>query len=690
MVLRRLLAICLGALFCAPAAAQAPTYPDVEYKSVNGVGITLDVYRPAGTGPFPLVIWIHGGGWATGDKSVPFSRIEGLVSAGIAVASIDYRLTSQAATFGPGSVVFPAQIDDVQDAIRFLRANAQAYELDPTRFGAWGTSSGGHLAALAGTKGDAADPLGDSSLQAVGDAFGPTDLFAMDAHAFAAGCATSSHDAPGSPESALVGFDGPGEGIGVLRDNPQLPEHQLVLDADPAAYVDAGDPPVLGVHGTNDCIVAIGQSQHLRDAYLTAGLDHVLLTHPGSHTLPAEFHDDFWDFFIEELGGEPNRIPAVLVADDFTRASIAYLDDEAVPQDFDNENPLSASLPWGACNLSATTGVLRHGIALDPHPAVSSDGGSLFFNAGALSQGSRAYTRFEPALDVSDGGALRLTIGRASAVFGVRYHLLLRDDVRWWVSEELVSPVVLSAANPALVSHALELLTWSEVETASGAGADMDELDAGGELGPLVHLGPGTPALDRIEGFGLEMGAANDLTRMFALDRIELAAVVPTNPGIDLCFGDGLGTPCPCGNDDVANPGTGGCLNATGNGAVLLTNSDTSVVNENLLFDVVGANPNTFGVLVSGDNALNGGLGILGLPPSDGLRCIGGSALRHGSRALNGDGANNNSWSGIIQSGAFQSGQTRHFQLRYREDPLLGPCGFDLNTSQAVTLVFSP
>ena len=100
---------------------------------------------------------------------------------------------------------------------------------------------------------------------------------------------------------------------------------------------------------------------------------------------------------------------------------------------------------------------------------------------------------------------------------------------------------------------------------------------------------------------------------------------------VQMCFGDGNGTPCPCGNDDALNPALGGCLNAAGTGARLFTNGDASVFFNNLRFSMTGGNLNTFAVLLSGDNALGGGLGVPGFPPADGLRCIGGGALRHGT-----------------------------------------------------------
>lgn len=163
------------------------------------------------------------------------------------------------------------------------------------------------------------------------------------------------------------------------------------------------------------------------------------------------------------------------------------------------------------------------------------------------------------------------------------------------------------------------------------------------------------------------------------------------------CYGDGAGTACPCGNNDAANPATGGCLNGNGTGAVLSTNGDASAGSNSLQFSVTGASLNTFAVLVSGDNALGGGNGIIGLPVKDGLRCVGGNSLRHGTRGLDGTGANPDPFGsftgpagGIIGGAGFAAGQTRHFQVRYREDPMTGPCGSDQNTSQRISVTFKP
>src|SRR5205809_22309 len=150
---------------------------DLVYKRVNGAVLTLDLYCPEKvSGRLPMIVWIHGGGWSRGRKErCPAVT---LVQDGYAVASIDYRLTTTAP--------FPAQIEDCKAAVRWLRANASTYHLDPDHIGVWGHSAGGHLAALLGTSGGVRELEGtgdnmsySSRVQAVWVVSGPSDLLRL-------------------------------------------------------------------------------------------------------------------------------------------------------------------------------------------------------------------------------------------------------------------------------------------------------------------------------------------------------------------------------------------------------------------------------------------------------------------------------------------------------------------------------
>lgn len=222
----------------------------------------LDLYLPSsGSGPFPLIVWVHGGGWRTGSKVLDATASQRrLLTAGYAVASIGYRLS--------GVAKWPAQIHDVKAAVRHLRANATRYFVDSARVGAWGSSAGGHLVAVLGTSGGVAALEGaaignagvSSRVRAVADWFGPTDFNQMDAQLAAVGChppGTVLYGLPNSQVSELLGAP-----IGTVP--------ALVAQANPITHVTSDDPPFYIQHGTADCVVPRGQSELLRTALVAA------------------------------------------------------------------------------------------------------------------------------------------------------------------------------------------------------------------------------------------------------------------------------------------------------------------------------------------------------------------------------------------------------------------------------------
>lgn len=196
------------------------------------------------------------------------------------------------------------------------------------------------------------------------------------------------------------------------------------------------------------------------------------------------------------------------------------------------------------------------------------------------------------------------------------------------------------------------------------------------------------------------------LAHLFALqDHFGLTPYEPQLGG-PICFGDGGSggcTPCPCGNE--VSGSTGGCLNGFGTAGILHAYGLPSVAQDTLRFELADANPMTFAILVSTQSLLpTGGVCPVGsgIQSSvlDGLRCVGGALLRHGVRSTDfagSSGVNGNAgWGppngpagGLVVAGGFQAGQTRHFQVFYREDLNLG-CGRGQNTSNAWSLVFQP
>ena len=256
---------------------------DLIYAVPDGRPLTLDLYLPPGTGPRPLVIWVHGGAWYEGSKE--YCPAKPLTDRGYAVASINYRLSHQA--------LFPAQIHDCKGAVRWLRARAAEYGLDAGRVGAWGDSAGGHLVALLGTSGDVPELEGDSGgnldqssrVQAVCDWYGPTDMLQM-----SAAPSEIDHDAPDSAEARL--FGGP---IHEKRDLARL--------ANPITFLRPDAPPFLIVHGDRDPIVPLHQSEILARALRASGVPVTFLTVAGA----GHGFDDplYWqkaaEFFDETL-----------------------------------------------------------------------------------------------------------------------------------------------------------------------------------------------------------------------------------------------------------------------------------------------------------------------------------------------------------------------------------------------------
>ena len=211
-------------------------------------GRTMDILHPVETsGPLPAIVWIHGGGWGAGDKRRGARNILPFAERGYVCVSISYRLTDEA--------VFPAQIHDCKAAIRYLRAHAGQYGIDPDRIGVWGASAGGHLAALLGTSGGITGLEGDegwpdfsSRVQAVCDWYGPVDFY------------SAAHQAPEDrrPEKLLGG--------------EVLENRELAALASPVSHATPDDPPFLIMHGTRDDVVPLKQSRLLKWALSRQGV----------------------------------------------------------------------------------------------------------------------------------------------------------------------------------------------------------------------------------------------------------------------------------------------------------------------------------------------------------------------------------------------------------------------------------
>jgi len=264
----------------APPSVQLPRgvkmESDIPYVPDGDEAQKLDLYLPETPAdrPLPLIVHIHGGGWRGGSKFP--CPVVGMVPQGYVVASVEYRFSQKA--------LFPAQIQDCQAAIRWLRANSGRYGIDPGHIGVIGASAGGHLSALVGTTGGtkAFAPLGGNEeqsdkVQAVCDIYGPTDFgTVMQQAADDRNVRTIfTFNSPSDPYSLLIGAS--------------LEGNKDKTDAvSPVQYVSKDSPPTLILHGTHDALVPFAQSEELAAALKEKGVAVWLQALPGSgHGGPA-------------------------------------------------------------------------------------------------------------------------------------------------------------------------------------------------------------------------------------------------------------------------------------------------------------------------------------------------------------------------------------------------------------------
>jgi len=272
---------------------------DIPYVPGGDPAQKLDLYLPEQPSdkPLPLVIWIHGGGWEAGSKDGCYFQF--LVGQGYAAASIEYRFSQKA--------LFPAQIQDCQAAIRWLRSNSKKYNIDPKHFGVGGDSAGGHLSALVGTAGGkkAFAPIGGNEgesdrVQAVVDFYGPADFNAVMSQAAADKTKSAFNFNHGDPYSKLIGVD---LGADTAKGDAVSPVH----------YVGRDSPPFLILHGSVDNLVPFAQSVELQDDLHKVGVEAILQRFPNSghggpaFNLPA-VHQLIKDFFDKYLKRERIKI----------------------------------------------------------------------------------------------------------------------------------------------------------------------------------------------------------------------------------------------------------------------------------------------------------------------------------------------------------------------------------------------
>jgi len=255
------------------------TRPGRDPNSVQ----TLDLYVPAGNGPFPMIIWIHGGGWHGGDKEMSGASLAlQFIPHGFALASLDYRYTYDAP--------FSAQIEDCNAALVWLRLNAKEYHLDPDRVGVVGHSAGAHLAALMATTGDGHQFSKDATSVRVQAAVcwagpfdldrergnWPTNMFAWN---------------PKDPFSSTFFPEG-------------AYDEDFARKSSPASYIHKGIPPMLIVHGVQDSVVPLGQAAAFASSLKQVGDDVTFRIDPdhGYDVMNAAVTKEAIQFFERTLG----------------------------------------------------------------------------------------------------------------------------------------------------------------------------------------------------------------------------------------------------------------------------------------------------------------------------------------------------------------------------------------------------
>jgi acetyl esterase/lipase len=283
--------ICIGGcIFKAPQGVVVEK--NIEYARINGKSLRLDIYRPQNVQKkLPVIVWLYGGGWEFGSKF--YCPIAFMATQQVAVVSINYRLD--------GVAKFPAQIYDCKGAVRWLRANAEKYNLDADRIGIFGASAGGHLALLLATtpgnpkmEGDVGGNLNFSSrVQCVCAFYPPTDLNRL-------GSDPKTRHSPDGLVAKLLG--------GPVADNVEKANF-----ASPINYVTKNCPPVFLMHGGADTLVPPEQSEIFYEALKKTGVDVQLEIVPGKGhgiTAPPDVAPKIYQFFTRYLGSQTNQTAA--------------------------------------------------------------------------------------------------------------------------------------------------------------------------------------------------------------------------------------------------------------------------------------------------------------------------------------------------------------------------------------------
>jgi acetyl esterase/lipase len=300
-MLRAVITVTLALTMPASGLAQARVDKNVVFGMFSGLALLMDIYRPAQPNGFALVA-IQGSGWYSPmrydarqlkDTDEVIRQARALSDSGYTVFVINHRQTPR--------FRYPAHLEDVQRAVRYVRAHAADYGIAPERIGAWGSSSGGHLAALLGTLDGAGDhtdtdPVNrlSAKVQAVVAYFAPADL---------------TRTGGGGAITVLMGFAYQDPNVGPPGPRPDHIENRIYREASPISHVTSDDAPMLLMHGDQDTVVRVEQSELMEQALKKAGVAVTLIKVPGGNHGP--------NFRLKP--GDP-RLP------DHTRAATRWFD----------------------------------------------------------------------------------------------------------------------------------------------------------------------------------------------------------------------------------------------------------------------------------------------------------------------------------------------------------------------------
>jgi acetyl esterase/lipase len=247
-----------------PSGTGPKVQKGIVYSTVDKTELKLDLVQPVGDGPFPFVLWIHGGAYQSGDRQDNMGAMLALAKRGFAGASIEYRLAPK--------YKWPAQLEDARAALAFLRGKAKEYKVDPNRVGVAGASAGGHLALMLGLAPREGKPAG---IRAVVNIYGPSDLGTLTPTAFGDAIL---RQVLGKDMNAIL--------VDLLGTSDR--QAKIMAEASPLTYVAKVNPPVLTLHGSADPICPLTQSKVLHEALKKAGVTEKLLVVEGAG------HDETW------------------------------------------------------------------------------------------------------------------------------------------------------------------------------------------------------------------------------------------------------------------------------------------------------------------------------------------------------------------------------------------------------------